>query len=105
MPWLGTFHSLCVKILRRHAELVDLKSSFTILDSDDQLRLMKQIIQAHDIDDKRWPARQLAAVIDRWKNRAITPDRVPASDGQRLWRDGRGNVRRISGAVGHAERL
>ena len=81
MPWLGTFHSLCVKILRRHAELVDLKSSFTILDSDDQLRLMKQIIQAHDIDDKRWPARQLAAVIDRWKNRAITPDRVPASDG------------------------
>ena len=80
MPWLGTFHSLCVKILRRHAELVDLKSSFTILDTDDQLRLMKQIIQAHNIDDKRWPARQLAAVIDRWKNRAITPDKVPASD-------------------------
>ena len=80
MPWLGTFHSLSVKILRRHAELVELKSNFTILDSDDQLRLMKQIVQAHDIDDKRWPARQLAAVIDRWKNKAITPDRVPAAD-------------------------
>ncbi|MEM7269241.1 MAG: UvrD-helicase domain-containing protein, partial [Pseudomonadota bacterium] len=80
MPWLGTFHSLCVKILRRHAELVDLKSSFTILDSDDQLRLMKQIIQAEGIDDKRWPARQLAAVIDRWKNRAIWPEKIPAGD-------------------------
>ncbi|MEX2520247.1 MAG: UvrD-helicase domain-containing protein [Paracoccaceae bacterium] len=80
MPWLGTFHSLSVKILRRHAELVDLKSNFTILDSDDQLRLMKQLIRAEDIDDKRWPARQLAATIDRWKNRAVTPDRVPTTD-------------------------
>ncbi|MEL6792113.1 MAG: UvrD-helicase domain-containing protein, partial [Pseudomonadota bacterium] len=80
MPWLGTFHSLSVKILRRHAELVELKSNFTILDSDDQLRLLKQIVQAHDIDDKRWPARQLAAVIDRWKNKAITPDKVPGAD-------------------------
>ncbi|MGB1213415.1 MAG: ATP-dependent helicase [Pikeienuella sp.] len=80
MPWLGTFHSLCVKILRRHAELVDLKSNFTILDSDDQLRLMKQLIEAAGIDNKRWPARQLASVIDGWKNKAITPDRIPASD-------------------------
>ena len=80
MPWLGTFHSLSVKLLRRHAELVGLKPNFTILDTDDQLRLMKQLIQAEGIDDKRFPARQLAAVIDRWKNRAVTPDRVPAAD-------------------------
>ncbi|MGA0924752.1 MAG: UvrD-helicase domain-containing protein, partial [Lutimaribacter sp.] len=63
MPWLGTFHSICVKLLRRHAELVDLKSNFTILDTDDQLRLLKQLVQAAHIDDKRWPARQLAGII------------------------------------------
>jgi len=80
MPWLGTFHSICVKLLRRHAELVGLKSNFTILDSDDQVRLLKQLVQAAGIDDKRWPARQLAGVIDGWKNRALTPDRVPAAD-------------------------
>jgi DNA helicase-2/ATP-dependent DNA helicase PcrA len=59
MPWLGTFHSIGVKILRRHAELVGLKSNFTILDTDDQIRLLKQLIQAEGIDEKRWPARQL----------------------------------------------
>ena len=80
MPWLGTFHSLCVKILRRHAELVDLKSNFTILDTDDQIRLLKQILQAENIDDKRWPARALAGHIDRWKNRGLTPDAVPAAE-------------------------
>ena len=80
MPWLGTFHSICVKLLRRHAELVGLKSNFTILDTDDQLRLLKQLVQASGIDDKRWPARQLAGIIDGWKNRAITPDKVPAAD-------------------------
>jgi DNA helicase-2/ATP-dependent DNA helicase PcrA len=80
MPWLGTFHSLCVKILRRHAELVDLKSNFTILDTDDQIRLLKQIIQAENIDEKRWPARMLAGLIDRWKNRGLTPDKVPANE-------------------------
>ncbi|ETA51722.1 ATP-dependent helicase [Ponticoccus alexandrii] len=80
MPWLGTFHSICVKLLRRHAELVGLKSNFTILDSDDQLRLLKQLVQAAGIDDKRWPARQLASIIDDWKNRALTADRVPAAD-------------------------
>ncbi len=80
MPWLGTFHSICVKLLRRHAELVDLKSNFTILDTDDQLRLLKQLIQAANIDDKRWPARMLAGIIDDWKNRALTPDKVPAAD-------------------------
>lgn len=80
MPWMGTFHSLCVKILRRHAELVGLKSNFTILDTDDQLRLMKQLIRADNIDDKRFPARLLAGHIDNWKNRAWTPDKVPASE-------------------------
>jgi len=80
MPWMGTFHSLCVKILRRHAELVGLKSNFTILDTDDQIRLMKQLIRADNIDDKRWPARLLGGLIDNWKNRAWTPDKVPAGE-------------------------
>ena len=80
MPWLGTFHSICAKLLRRHAELAGLKSNFTILDSDDQLRLMKQLIVAANIDEKRWPARLLSSVIDDWKNRAITPDKVPSAD-------------------------
>ena len=80
MPWLGTFHAIGVKILRRHAELVGLKSSFTILDTDDQIRLMKQVIEADNIDEKRWPARQLAAYIDGWKNRGLTPQQVPAGE-------------------------
>ena len=80
MPWLGTFHAICVKLLRRHAELVGLKSNFTILDTDDQIRLLKQLIRAAGIDDKRWPARALANVIDGWKNRALTPDKVSAAD-------------------------
>ncbi|WP_273498489.1 ATP-dependent helicase, partial [Lentibacter algarum] len=81
MPWLGTFHSICVKILRRHAELVGLKSNFTILDTDDQLRLLKQLVQAAGIDDKRWPARMLAGIIDGWKNRAWLPENLPAAEG------------------------
>ncbi|MDJ0637361.1 MAG: UvrD-helicase domain-containing protein [Paracoccaceae bacterium] len=80
MPWLGTFHSIGVKLLRRHAELVGLKTNFTILDTDDQLRLLKQLIVAANIDPKRWPERHLANVIDDWKNRALTPDRIPAAD-------------------------
>jgi DNA helicase-2/ATP-dependent DNA helicase PcrA len=80
MPWLGTFHSICVKILRRHAELAGLKSSFTILDTDDQIRLIKQILSAENVDEKRWPARLFASMIDRWKNRAQGPDRVPADE-------------------------
>ncbi len=80
MPWLGTFHAICVKLLRRHAELAGLKSNFTILDTDDQLRLLKQLVAAEGIDDKRWPARMLAGLIDGWKNRALTPGRVPAAD-------------------------
>ena len=80
MPWMGTFHSISVKILRRHAELAGLKSNFTILDTDDQLRLMKQLIIAANIDEKRWPARMLAGIIDQWKNRAWTPSKVPSSE-------------------------
>ncbi|WP_020400034.1 ATP-dependent helicase [Kordiimonas gwangyangensis] len=78
--WIGTFHSVCVRILRKHAELVGLKSNFTILDTDDQIRLLKQLIQAENIDDKRWPARTLAGLIDRWKNRALTPAKVPQGE-------------------------
>jgi DNA helicase-2/ATP-dependent DNA helicase PcrA len=81
MPWLGTFHSIGVKILRRHAEMVGLKSGFTILDTDDQIRLLKQLLEADGIDDKRWPARVLANLIDGWKNRGLTPSQVPAGEG------------------------
>jgi DNA helicase II / ATP-dependent DNA helicase PcrA len=95
MPWLGTFHSIGVKILRRHAEAVGLKPQFTILDQDDALRLMKQIIEAEGIDKDRWPARQLANLIDSWKNRGITPDKVAPGEsfafangkGQKLYGD------------------
>ena len=80
MPWLGTFHSIGAKILRRHAELVGLSSNFTILDTDDQIRLLKQLLSAADIDDKRWPARSLAALIDRWKNQGLTPDKISEAD-------------------------
>src|SRR5271166_2693615 len=80
MPWLGTFHSIGVRILRRHAELVGLKSDFTILDVDDQIRLMKQLLEAENIDEKRWPARVLAMLIDGWKNRGLTPEQVPGGE-------------------------
>src|ERR1044071_4690472 len=80
MTWLGTFHAIGVKILRSHAELAGLKSGFSILDTDDQIRLLKQIIEASDIDEKRWPARQLASLIDNWKNRGLLPARVPAGE-------------------------
>jgi DNA helicase II / ATP-dependent DNA helicase PcrA len=80
LQWMGTFHSISAKILRRHAELVGLKPNFTILDTDDQIRLLKQLILAANIDEKRWPARLLASLIDGWKNRALTPDSVPSSD-------------------------
>ena len=82
--WLGTFHSLAARILRRHAERVGLQSNFTILDSDDQLRLVKQILQAEQIDDKKWPARMMLSVIERWKDKGVTPDKLSASDGGEL---------------------
>jgi DNA helicase-2/ATP-dependent DNA helicase PcrA len=77
MPWLGTFHSIGVRILRRHAELVGLKPDFTILDVDDQIRLLKQLLEVEGIDEKRWPGRVLAMLIDGWKNRGLTPEQVP----------------------------
>ncbi|TAK49030.1 MAG: AAA family ATPase [Xanthobacteraceae bacterium] len=80
MPWLGTFHSIGVKILRRHAELVGLKPDFTILDVDDQIRLLKQLLAAANLDEKRWPARVLATLIDGWKNRGLTPSQVPPGE-------------------------
>ncbi len=80
MPWLGTFHSIGVKILRRHAELVGLKNNFTILDVDDQIRVIKQILEAEKLDEKRWPARVLAMLIDGWKNRGLTPEQVPSGE-------------------------
>src|SRR5499433_1081206 len=80
MPWLGTFHSIGVKILRRHAELIGLKPDFTILDQDDQIRLLKQLLEADNIDEKRWPARVLAGLIDSWKNRGLVPGKVPAGE-------------------------
>ncbi|RLP24697.1 UvrD-helicase domain-containing protein [Mesorhizobium sp. YM1C-6-2] len=80
MPWLGTFHSIGVKLLRRHAELAGLKSDFTILDTDDVIRLLKQLIQAESLDDKRWPPRQFAMMIDGWKNKGFGPNDIPEGD-------------------------
>jgi len=82
MQWLGTFHSIGARMLRRNAELAGLKSNFTILDTDDQLRLLKQVVDAANIDEKRWPARTLAAFIDSWKNRGIGPAEVPEGESQ-----------------------
>ena len=82
MPWLGTFHSVAARMLRIHAELVGLQSNFTILDTDDQLRLLKQLITAANLDEKRWPARQLAGLIDRWKNRGWTPAQISAAESE-----------------------
>jgi DNA helicase-2/ATP-dependent DNA helicase PcrA len=89
MPWLGTFHSIGVKMLRRHAELAGLKSGFTILDTDDVVRLIKQLIQAEGLDHKRWPARQFAMMIDGWKNKGLGPSEIPEGDA-RSFANGKG---------------
>ncbi|WP_066775278.1 ATP-dependent helicase [Sphingomonas sp. CCH5-D11] len=89
MPWLGTFHAIGAKMLRRHAELVGLQNNFTILDTDDQLRLLKQLIAAADIDEKRFPARSLAGLIDEWKNKGLTPREIDAGESER-YGNGRG---------------
>ena len=98
MPWLGTFHSIGVKILRRHAELVGLNSNFTILDTDDVIRLIKQLIQAEGLDDKRWPARTFANMIDGWKNHGLAPDQIPEGDA-------RSTLPRLSGTPANTECL
>ncbi|PDQ17616.1 ATP-dependent DNA helicase [Mesorhizobium sanjuanii] len=89
MPWLGTFHSIGVKLLRRHAELAGIKSDFTILDTDDVVRLIKQLIQAEGLDDKRWPAKQFAQMIDGWKNKGLGPADIPEGDA-RSFANGKG---------------
>ena len=89
MPWLGTFHSIGAKMLRRHAELVGLQSNFSILDTDDQLRLLKQLILAADLDEKRWPARQLGGFIDGWKNKGLTPGEINTAESE-LYANGKG---------------
>src|SRR5579875_3454143 len=82
--WLGTFHAIAARILRRHAEVVGLKPNFTILDADDQLRLVKQIAAAENVDEKRWPPRTLLGAFERWKDRGLTPDKVPPGDREEL---------------------
>jgi DNA helicase-2/ATP-dependent DNA helicase PcrA len=81
LRWLGTFHAIAAQVLRRHAELVGLKSNYTILDTDDQERLLKQALEAENIDTKRWTPKALAGLIDHWKNRGWVPEKVPASEG------------------------
>ena len=81
LRWLGTFHSVAAQILRRHAELVGLQSSYTIIDNDDQERLIKQLLAAENIDSKRWTSKHLAGLIDHWKNRGWTPNALPGAEG------------------------
>ncbi len=78
--WLGTFHALAARILRQHAEAAGLKPNFTIIDTDDQLRLVKQIIQAEGLDSQKWPSRVVLGIIERWKDRGLTPDKVSAAE-------------------------
>ncbi len=80
LKWIGTFHSICVKILRRHAEKVNLNSNFTIINTDDQIRLLRQVIKLESIDEKKWPPRLLAYIIDQWKNKALTYQNIPEDD-------------------------
>ncbi|MCG8354186.1 MAG: UvrD-helicase domain-containing protein, partial [Kiloniellales bacterium] len=82
--WLGTFHALAARMLRRHAERVGLKPNFSIIDTNDQLRLIKQLVAAESIDDKKWPARVLLAAISRLKDRGLGPDKVTASEADDL---------------------
>ncbi len=106
MTWLGTFHSIGVKILRNHYELAGLRSGFSILDDDDQVRLLKQLLKAEGIDEKRWPARQLANAIDGWKNRGLTPDKVTEAEaysfanglGKKLYQDYQARLKTVNAA-------
>ena len=106
MPWLGTFHSIGVKLLRRHAELAGLRSDFTILDTDDQVRLIKQLIQAEDLDDKRWPARAVRHDDRRLEEQGPRPRRDPRRRRPQLrQRQGPRALRRLPGAAEDAQRL
>ncbi len=113
MQWLGTFHSIGARMLRRHAELAGLKSNFTILDADDQLRLMKQILEAEGIDEKRWPARTLASFIDGWKNRGLSPADVPDGEahgfangkGRELYRQYQMRLKQLNAAADFGDLL
>ena len=104
MPWLGTFHSIGARILRRHAELVGLKSDFTILDVDDQIRLIKQLLEADNIDEKRWPARAFAGMMDNWKNRGLLPKDITPGEassyangrGKQLYADYQGRLKSLN---------
>lgn len=78
--WLGTFHALAARMLRQHCQLVGLESNYTILDPDDQNRLMKQIMEIENIDTKKWAPKLVVSIIDRWKDRALTPDNVSLDD-------------------------
>ncbi|XKG97847.1 UvrD-helicase domain-containing protein [Pelagibacterium halotolerans] len=106
MPWLGTFHSIGARILRRHAELVGLRPDFTILDTDDQIRLIKQLLAAENIDEKRWPARQFAGMLDAWKNRGLLPKDVSPADagffangkGQKIYADYQARLKTLNAA-------
>ena len=89
LPWLGTFHAVAARMLRRHAGLVGLEANFTILDTDDQLRVFKQTVIEAGLEEKRWPAKQLAGLIDRWKNRGWVPADVPPAESMQF-ADGRG---------------
>ena len=91
MPWLGTFHAIGAKMLRRHAELVGLKSNFTIIDTDDQLRLLKTLIREANLDEKRWPARSLASLLDRWKNKGLSPSDLDEGENE-AFANGKGRM-------------
>ena len=103
--WLGTFHAMAARILRAHAERVGLRPDFTILDSDDQLRLLKQVLEAENIDDRKWPARAVLGAIQRWKDRGLEPGKVSAGGGRRhRGRPGGQGLRRLSSAASDAQR-
>ena len=91
LKWLGTFHSIGAQILRQYPEKVGLKNGFIILDTDDQLRLLKQIIKEENIDDKKWSAKGLLSLIDRWKNKGLSPNQISSDDGD-YFANGKGKV-------------
>ena len=94
IPWLGTFHSICAKILRKHAAAVNLNSNFTIIDRDDQLRLIKNICKAENIDIKKLSPQFIIAIIDKWKNKGLFPNNVVTKKGE-IWEKGILNVYKI----------